>query len=290
MDNLLNTNNTESENWTEIIEPQSSIFDLRLKEVWRYRDLLFLFIRRDFVSVYKQTILGPIWHIIQPLLTTLMFAFVFGGIAGISTEGQPKVLFYMCGVTMWGYFAYTLNATANTFVNNAQIFGKVYFPRLTVPISVAISALISFAIQFVLLIAFYLYYWQQEQVSAPNIWLITLPWLLLIMLIWSLGTGIIISSLTTKYRDLRHAITFGIQLYMYSSPVIYPISTLKPELQKLSMLNPMTSVLETFRFAMLGSGTVSINNLLISTGISLVFFFIGIALFNKVEKTFMDTV
>jgi lipopolysaccharide transport system permease protein len=280
---------TPTDVWTEVIRPQSSLLNLGLRELWKYRGLILLFVKRDFVSIYKQTILGPLWHLIQPLFTTLMFTFIFGRMARLSTDGAPDFLFYMCGVTMWSYFSQTLTSTANTFVNNANIFGKVYFPRLTVPIAVSISSFISFAIQLCLLIIFYLWFILNGSPVKPDLWLLAMPWFLLILALWSLGLGIIVSSMTTKYHDLRHAITFGVQLYMYIS-IIYPTSSLNEDLRFWALLNPLVPVIEAFRYAMLGTGHVSLMYLMIATVTSLVVFLMGIVTFNKVERTFMDTV
>ncbi|EAY31984.1 ABC transporter permease [Microscilla marina] len=281
---------TTEDQWSEIITPKKSWFDLRLNELWQYRDLIVLFVRRDFVAVYKQTILGPLWHIIQPLFTTLVFVLVFGKIAGLSTDGQPAFLFYMCGVTIWNYFASNLNKTSNTFVENQAVFGKVYFPRLTVPVSNVISGLFSFTIQFVLFLIFYLIYYLRGAQLQPNLWLLAIPLFILIMAILSLGLGIIISSLTTKYRDLTMLIGFGVQLFMYASPVIYPMSSLSPKLQYYMQFNPVASILEGFKYAFFGQGIVSINSVGYSLLIAGFVFFIGVALFHRIEKTFMDTV
>ncbi|WP_299456764.1 ABC transporter permease [uncultured Microscilla sp.] len=276
--------------WSEIITPKKSWFDLRLNELWQYRDLIVLFVRRDFVAVYKQTILGPLWHIIQPLFTTLVFVLVFGNIAGLSTDGQPAFLFYMCGVTIWNYFANNLNKTSNTFVENQGVFGKVYFPRLTVPVSNVISGLFSFTIQFFLFLVIYLVFYLRGVSLQPNMWILAIPFFILTMAILSLGLGIIISSLTTKYRDLTMLIGFGVQLFMYASPVIYPMSSLSPKLQYYMHFNPVASILEGFKYAFFGKGIVSYNSLTYSFILAITIFLIGVALFHRIEKTFMDTV
>lgn len=276
--------------WSEIITPKKSWFDLRLSELWQYRDLIVLFVRRDFVAVYKQTILGPLWHIIQPLFTTLVFTLVFGRIAQISTDGQPAFLFYMCGVTIWNYFAGNLTKTSNTFVANQAVFGKVYFPRLTVPVSNVISGLFSFVIQFILFLGFYFVFYLRGANITPNIWILAIPLFVCIMAVLSLGLGIIISSLTTKYRDLTMLIGFGVQLFMYASPVIYPISSLSPDLQFYMQFNPVAPILEGFKYAFFGKGVVSYASLGYSCVLAFTIFFVGVALFHKVEKTFMDTV
>lgn len=280
----------ENQDWTMIIEPQRSLFDLRLGELWRYKDLVSLFVRRDFVSVYKQTILGPLWYLIQPMLTTLTFTVIFGQIANLPTDGLPQFLFYMSGTVVWSYFADCLNKTSNTFVQNAGLFGKVYFPRLAVPISILISNLVTFAIQLTLFIVFMFFFlWTGNRVN-PNWYLLLLPLLILMMAGLGLGFGIIISSLTTKYRDLRFLVQFGVQLMMYATPVIYPVSSIPEKFRWIILANPMTSIVETFRYAFLGAGTVSWNQLLYSFGFMLVVVFLGSIIFNRVEQTFMDTV
>ena len=279
------------EEWTEVISPKKSWFDLRVKELWRYRDLIILFVRRDFIAIYKQTILGPLWHIIQPLLTTITFTIVFGRIAGISTDGQPDFLFYMAGITIWGYFASCLTKTSNVFTANAAIFGKVYFPRLTVPVANVISALIAFGIQMSLFLVVYVGYIIAEAPLKPNIWLLAIPYFVVLMAVLGLGMGIIISSMTTKYKDLVYLVGFGVQLLMYASPVIYPLSVINSERAKFYLsLNPITSVLEGFRYAFFGTGEFTGLMLLQSTLISVVIFLIGLSFFHRIEKTFMDTV
>ncbi|GAB4397538.1 MAG: ABC transporter permease [Microscillaceae bacterium] len=278
------------EDWTEIISPKKSWFDLRLGELWRYRDLIGLFVRRDFVSIYKQTILGPLWHIIQPLMTTLVFTIVFGRIAGISTDGQPQFLFYMAGVTIWTYFATCLSKTSNVFTTNADIFGKVYFPRMTIPVATVISALIAFGIQMVLFLIFFGYYLIMGMSMQANIWLLAIPYFVFLMAVLGLGLGIIISSLTTKYKDLVHLVTFGVQLFMYATPVIYPMSALSETAQFYLSFNPIAPVMEGFRYAFFGAGAFTATMLLYSSLVTLAMFLIGLALFHRVEKTFMDTV
>jgi lipopolysaccharide transport system permease protein len=284
--NLVDQNNT----WTTILRPKRGIFDLRLREVWSARDLIMLFVQRDFVSVYKQTILGPLWYLIQPLLTTIVFTIIFGRIAGLPTDGLPPFLFYMSGTVIWSYFAATFTKSSDTFVSNANLFGKVYFPRLTVPLSISISNLVSFSIQFLLFLAFTVYFWLQGANAQPNLWVLLTPLLLLMLAGMGLGTGIIVSSMTTRYRDLRFLVGFGTQLLMYATPVIYPVSAVPEQLQPLIELNPLTPIVESFRFAYLGSGTVSIYNLLYSLIWTISLLFVGIVIFNRVEATFMDTV
>ena len=277
----------------EIITPKKHLFDVNLKEVWNYKDLLILFVRRDFVAVYKQTVLGPIWFFIQPIFTTLIFTVVFGQLADIPTDGLPQILFYMCGITCWNYFAECLTKTSNTFVANANIFGKVYFPRLVLPISIVISNLLKFAIQFLLFIGFLLFYYLDGAQINPNKFMLLLPFLLILMAGLGLGFGILISSLTTKYRDFQFLLTFGVQLFMYATPVVYPLSLAKEKLGPYSWIaeaNPMTSIVETMKFAFLGQGEFSWYYL----GYSFIFMIttltIGTLVFNKVEQTFMDTV
>jgi len=280
----------QHENWSMIIKPKRHWFDINLKELWAYRDLIALFVRRDFVAKYKQTILGPLWFIVQPLLTTLMFTVVFGKIAKIPTDGLPQMLFYLSGITAWNYFGESLKATSNTFVTNANIFGKVYFPRLTIPVSVVFSNLILFAVQFLFLLIFMLFFYISGANFSPNIYVLLLPVLLILMAGLGLGFGIIISSLTTKYRDLTYLVAFGIQLWMYATPIVYPLSTLSGVYRKAALANPVTSVVETFRYAMLGAGTMNWTYLLYSFGFMIFVLLTGILLFNKVEQSFMDTV
>lgn len=281
------------ENWDEIIKPSSGWFDFNLREIWQYRDLVTLFVKRDFISVYKQTILGPVWYLIQPLLTTIIYTIIFNKIAHISTDGNPAVLFFMANSVAWNYFANCINKTSSTFISNAAIFGKVYFPRLTVPISVILSNLITFVIQFLMFLCFLLYYELHELTRInTNLALAGLltPVLILIMAMFGLGIGIIVSSLTNKYRDLQFLIQFGVQLLMYATPVIYPLSIIPLKYKIYILANPMTSVIETFRYAFLGSGTFNIFQLLYSGLFSFIVFIIGVILFSRIEKSFMDTV
>ena len=273
-----------------IIKPKRHWFDINFKELWKYRDLITLFVRRDFVAKYKQTILGPLWFIIQPLLTTLMFTVVFGKIAKIPTDGLPQMLFYLSGITAWNYFAESLKATSNTFVTNASIFGKVYFPRLAMPISIVVSNLILFAVQFLFLILIMMIFYFSGASFSPNIYILLLPVLLILMAGLGLGFGIIISSLTTKYRDLTYLVAFGIQLWMYATPIVYPLSELSGTFRKAALANPITSIVETFRYAMLGAGTMDWSHLLYSFCFMIGVLLVGVLLFNKVEQSFMDTV
>lgn len=277
-------------NWTTIIKPKTGWFDINLKELLQYKDLITMFVKRDFKTLYKQTILGPLWIIINPLLTTIMFTIVFGNIANISTDGMPQILFYMLGTTVWTYFSTCLTKTSATFTGNAAIFGKVYFPRLVTPISIVVSGLINFAVQFVMFLGFMIYYYIIGAPVCPNIYILMTPLLLVQLALLSLGFGVIISSLTTKYRDLAILVTFGVQLWMYATPVVYPASQIGGTLKTLMMLNPVSPIIESFRYAFLGSGSIPWNFLGISIATTVVVLFIGVILFSRVEKTFMDTV
>jgi lipopolysaccharide transport system permease protein len=280
-----------SERWDLEIKPKRRLLDIDLKELWHYRDLIMLFVKRDFVAQYKQTILGPLWHLMQPVLTTLMFLLVFTRIARLSTDGVPPVLFYITGITLWNYFSTCLTATSNTFVGNASIFGKVYFPRLVMPLSVTISNLIKLGIQFVLVIVAMIYYhFNGFAIQITLNWLM-LPLIVLLMAGIGLGLGIIISSLTTKYRDLSYLLTFAVQLAMYATPVVYPFSFLKDRGHGwLIAWNPLTPIMEGFRYCLYERGTVDFHGLLYSLGFMLVVLTSGVLLFNKVESSFMDTV
>lgn len=283
--------NCEMNNSYEIeITSKRGLFQLDLKEIWNYRDLILLFVKRTFVSQYKQTILGPAWAVIQPLLTTLVFTVVFGGLASLPTDGVPGFLFYMCGTICWNYFSSNITVTSNTFVSNAAIFGKVYFPRLVLPISTVITNLISFSIQLITFLAFWAIYWLNGATICSNWFLLMLPLLLLQMAMLSLGFGVIISALTTKYRDLSMLVGFGVQLWMYATPVAYSSSLIPEKWLWLYMLNPMTPIIEMFRYGFLGAGTVNIVYYLISWCVTILILVFGVLLFNKVEKTFMDTV
>ena len=278
------------ENWTTIIKPKTGWFDINLKELIQYKDLIVMFVKRDFKTMYKQTILGPLWIIINPLLTTLMFTVVFGNIANISTDGMPQIVFYMLGTTVWTYFSSCLTKTSSTFTGNAAIFGKVYFPRLVTPISTVISGLINFGVQFLMFLGFMAYFMIKGSPIEPNLWILITPLLLVQLAALALGFGIIISSMTTKYRDLAVLVTFGVQLWMYATPVVYPASQIGGKLKTLMMLNPVSPIVESFRYAFLGSGSIPWNYLGISVMTTLVVLFAGVVLFSRVEKTFMDTV
>jgi lipopolysaccharide transport system permease protein len=273
-----------------VILPQRGWFDWRLGQLWRYRDLISLFVWRDFVAVYKQTILGPAWHIVRPLLTTVIFTIVFSHIAGLSTDGAPPFLFYMVGNIAWTYFASSLEATSRTFVGNATLLGKVYFHRLVIPVSIVFSYLIAFGLQLgILLVVMAVYVFSGVTIHVTG-WVFLTPILLFILAGYALGAGIIVCALTTRYRDLSYLVTFGVQLLMYLTPVIYPISAVPADYQWLASLNPLVPVFEGFRFAFLGVGTVTPGQLALSFGIMLAVLAAGMMLFTHVERTFMDTV
>ena len=278
--------NTE---WTNVISSEHSLFKLNLKEVWDYRDLVYMFVKRDFVSSFKQTILGPLRFFINPIFTTVVYLIVFGNIANLSTDGAPKILFYLAGVTLWNYFSSSLGGTSNVFVGNAGIFGKVYFPRLVMPITIVISNLMRFGVQFLLFLVVFFYYWYKGEVT-PNWWVLFTPIFILMMSLFALGVGMIFSSLTTKYRDLSMLLSFGISLYMYATPVIYPTSMLSAKIQPYAKYNPLTGIFEGFKYAWMGVGEFNPIMLVYSTIIILILLAIGTVIFNKVEKGFMDTV
>ena len=275
--------------WTETIEAKHSLFDLKLSEVWRYRDLVYMFVKRDFVSSFKQTILGPVWFFINPILTTIVYLVIFGSIANLSTDGAPKILFYLAGVTLWNYFSSCLTGTSGVFTNNSNIFGKVYFPRLVMPLTVVISNLMKFGVQFLLFLIAFFYFLSKDQI-LPNLWIFATPFLIFLMGAFALGVGMIFSALTTKYRDLQMLLGFGVSLYMYATPVVYPLSALSGIWKKLAYYNPLTGIFECFKYGWLGSGDFSAELLLISTAIILFLLAVGTLVFNKVEKSFMDTV
>ncbi len=277
--------------WDLTIEPQNSLFKLNLKDVWRYRDLLGLLVKRDFTSFYKQTILGPLWFFIQPLFTTITFVFVFGNLAGLSTDGLPQPLFYMTGVVMWNYFSECLTKTSTVFKDNANIFGKVYFPRLIMPLSVVTSNLVKLGVQFVMLTLLFAYFiLTQNYTPQLSYFSLLIPIYLILMAAFGLGLGMIISALTTKYRDLSFLVTFGVQLFMYATPVIYPLSAAPEKYKYLISLNPMTPIIEGVRFALLGKGDFSFSALLYTTIVTILILLVGTITFNKVEKSFVDTV
>lgn len=276
--------------WDLTINPHSKWYDLRIKEIFKYKDLLFLFVKRDFVSIYKQTILGPLWFFLQPIITAITFTVIFGNLAKISTDGLPQILFYMCGITLWNYFADTLTKTSDTFSSNANIFGKVYFPRMIAPLSVVVSNLIKLGIQFLLFLGIWIYYLIQSDLIHPNKMLVLIPFLIILIGFMALSFGIIISSLTTKYRDLKFLVTFGIQLMMYASPIVYPLSIVPEKYKWIIVANPVTSIIETFKYAFLGVGEFSWLYLGYSTLFTIILFMIGLVIFHRVEKSFMDTV
>ena len=286
------TSDAAGDDWDLLIQPKAHLLDIKLKEVWKYRDLLWLFVRRDFAAQYKQTILGPLWHFIQPVFTTFMFLIVFGKIANIPTDEVPPILFYMSGITIWNYFAACLNSTSNTFVSNAGIFGKVYFPRLVIPLSTVVSNIIKFGIQFLLLSAAIIFFIAAKDFHFhPDVSLLMIPVLLLMMAGMGLGLGIIVSSLTTKYRDLNILIGFAVQLLMYATPVAYPLSFLKHnKFASWIQWNPLTPIMEAFRYALFQQGSFSAGSLLYSAAFIIVVLFSGLLIFSKVERTFMDTV
>jgi lipopolysaccharide transport system permease protein len=281
----------KDEQWDIIIEPRANFFDIRIKDVWDYRDLLFLFVKRDITAQYKQTVLGPLWHFIQPIFTTIVFVMVFGKIANIPTDGIEPILFYMSGITIWNYFSSCLNATSGTFVANAGIFGKVYFPRLVIPLSTVLSNIVKFGIQFLLLIVAITYFGiRNGSFYFGASWLL-IPVLVIMMAAIGLGAGIIISSLTTKYRDFTVLIGFAVQLLMYATPVAYPLSYLKDKsFISVIQYNPLTPIVEAFRFALFGKGSFDVTHLMYGGAFIIVVLFIGLLIFSKVERTFMDTV
>jgi len=283
----------KSEKWDFIIENKSNSFSLELKEVWRYRDLLTMYVKRDIITFYKQTILGPLWFVIQPVFTTLMFMFVFGGIAGISTDGIPQAVFYLSGLVCWNYFSDCLTKCSDTFNANQQIFGKVYFPRLIVPLSITVSNLIKMAIQFALFLVVYIYYYIKLDSFHINSTILLFPLLILMLGCLGLGFGLIISSMTTKYRDLRFLISFGVQLWMYITPVIYPLSVMKNNYSHymwVIVANPLTSILETFKYGFTGVGVFNWGYLAYSFIFTILILLLGIVTFNRVQKNFMDVI
>ena len=273
-----------------VIKPKNSLFDIDFKELWQYRDLFSMFVKRDIITQYKQTILGPLWFIIQPAITTIMYMVVFGGIAKIPTDGLPQPLFYLAGIVCWQYFADCLNKTSSTFVSNQGIFGKVYFPRLIIPLSNVVSGLLRMGIQFAMFLIVYVYFLFQGVGVAPNIYIFLLPLLVLMLAGLSLGFGILISSMTTKYRDLTLLFGFIVQLWMYATPIIYPLSTMSPKKQWIMALNPITSIVETFKYGTMGVGTFSWGQLAYSFSFMVLLLGVGIVVFNKVQRSFMDTV
>lgn len=279
-----------NDNWTTVIRSRSRWFDIDLPGLWNYRDLIWLFVKRDFVSVHKQTILGPLWYLVQPLVSALIFTVIFGKIAKIPTDGLPPFLFYMAGIVSWNYFAGCMTKTSDTFVGNAALFGKVYFPRLVVPLSVVLSNITAFVIQFLLFIVMLLYFHYTGVDFQPSWWILLTPILIVQMATLGFGIGTLISSMTTKYRDLAFAVGFGVQLWMYATPVVYPLSQVPEKWHWLIALNPMTSIVEIFRYSYLGAGTVNMEMWGLSLGFTLLTLVVGVGVFNRVEKTFIDTV
>jgi lipopolysaccharide transport system permease protein len=280
----------ETENWTTVIKPKTGLFEIDFRELVSFKDLGVMFVKRDIVTQYKQTVLGPLWFFLNPILTTVMYMVVFGGIAKIPTDGLPQPLFYLSGICVWNYFSTCLSKTSSTFITNQGIFGKVYFPRLIMPLSTVVSSLYVFGIQLLLFVAFYVYYLIIGVSVIPTIHILLLPILVIMLAGLSLGFGIIISSMTTKYRDLSILFTFVIQLWMYATPIIYPLSMMSPQKQWIAALNPVTSIVETFRYATLGTGTFSWLQLGYSFAFMCGVLGIGIVVFNKVQRSFMDTV
>ncbi len=282
----------KEDQWDVIIQPSSKWFDFNFKDVWKYKDLILMFVKRDFISQYKQTILGPVWFLIQPVITTLTYIIIFAGIADLSTDGLPPTLFYLSGILFWNYFSSTLLKISETFLSNTNIFGKIYFPRLVVPVSVVISSLLSFSLQFVLLLGTFIFFILFKGYSFNmQLTILLFPYIILLMALLAIGLGGLISSLTIKYRDLRYLVTFGIPLLMYATPVVYPISTIKnTTVAFLLKLNPMTGIIETFRHSFFGTGLFSWEALLYTSIITIALFFLGLSLFNKVEKNFMDSI
>ncbi len=287
----MNNNIDEQKSWDLVIESRSRFFYLNITEIWRYRDLLFLFVKRDFIAQYKQTILGPLWHFISPVFTTLTYTLIFGNIARLSTDGTPQLVFYMCGVTIWNYFSQTLTGTGSTFLANAGIFGKVYFPRLVSPIATLFSKTIQFGIQLAMLICVVSYYYFQGSLGKINLLnLLYLPFVTVLVGLMGLGLGTILSSLTTKYRDINVLVGFGINLLMYATPVIYPLSSVPEKYRFMLEWNPVSPLIEFFRYIFTGIGTFSIFSLGYSFLTTFIILIFGLFVFNRVEKTFMDTV
>ncbi len=282
--------NKLKEDWDLIIKPERSFFHLNIISLFNYRDLVYMFVKRDFVVFYKQTILGPLWYIIQPLVNTIIFTIIFGKVAKIPTDGIPPFIFYLAGNVVWGYFSTCLNLTSNTFVINQALFGKVYFPRLVVPISHVLISLLQFFIQFIIFLLFLTYFYFYGAEVTPNYFIFFLPLLLLQIALLSLGCGTIISALTAKYRDLTFAMTFLVQLWMFATPIVYPLSLIPENYRFFAVLNPMTSIVEIFRGAFLGQSTISLSYILTSIALTLLLLIAGLFLFNRVEKNFMDTV
>lgn len=279
----------ENNKWSEVISSKHVLFSLNLGEVWRYKDLVYMLVRRDFVTTFKQTVLGPVWFFVNPILTTIMFVIIFGRVAKLSTDGAPMIPFYLAGVIMWNYFQTCLTSTSNVFKGNASIFGKVYFPRLVMPLSIVISNLMRFGVQYLLFLGVIIFYVIKGSI-VPNVWILMTPFLIVLMAAFALGAGMIFSSLTTKYKDFSMLLGFGIQLYMYATPVVIPVSSFSEKYRWILEINPLTGVFECFKYGYLGTGDFSINMLIYSTFVIFLILSLGAIIFNKVEKSFMDTV
>ncbi|MGV3697942.1 ABC transporter permease [Flavobacterium sp.] len=281
---------SQSQDWDLVIKGHTSLFDIKFRDLWHYRDLLFLFVKRDFISFYKQTVLGPLWFFIQPIFTTLVFTFIFGNLANIGVDGLPHFLFYLSGITAWNYFADCLTKTSTVFRDNANIFGKVYFPRLIMPLSIVVSNLVRFGVQMILLVGAMVYYYNKFEMPIAVVFF---PFLVVLMALLGLGLGLIITAMTTKYRDLTFLVTFGVQLLMYGTTVIYPLSEAKAKFSSMAWLiemNPMTGIIEAFRYCLLGKGEFTLSSIGYSTAVTVVILFLGIIIFNKTEKNFVDTI
>ncbi len=281
---------TAEDHWDLEIKPQDKLFNLHLKDVWNYRDLLALLVRRDFVSFYKQTIFGPLWFFIQPIFTTILFTLVFNRMGNFSTEGIPAPLFYLCGIIGWNYFAECITKTSTVFRDNSHIFGKVYFPRLIMPLSIVVSNLVRFGVQFLLFIVLFFYYQLNGYSLSPNVFIFLFPVVILLMALLGLGLGLIVTAMTTKYRDLSFLVAFGVQLWMYASPIIYPLSSVPAKFKWIAEINPVSGLIETFRYGFLGSGSFYPGAFAYSVAMSLITFIFGVIIFNKVEKNFLDTI
>lgn len=276
--------------WTEEIKSNDSLFFVNFKEVWLYRDLLLMLVKKEYITFYKQTILGPIWFFIQPILTTIIYILLFGQIAKLSTDGSPQIAFYLSGIALWNYFSESLTKTSSVFKDNAAVMGKVYFPRLIMPLSIVVSGLMKFGIQFGLFILVILYFTFVKETVHPNIWVLATPFLIILMAGFALGAGMIFSALTTKYKDLVFLLSFGIQLLMYATPVVYSISSIPEKYKWILIANPLTGIFECFRYGFLGTGSFEPSSLIVSTLSTLFILTVGVVIFNKVEKSFMDTV
>lgn len=276
--------------WTEEIKSDNSLFSINYKEVWAYRDLLVMFVKKEYITFYKQTILGPIWFFVQPILTTIIYVLLFGQIAKLSTDGSPQIAFYLSGITLWNYFSECLTKTSSVFKDNAAVMGKVYFPRLIMPLSIVVSGLMKFFIQFGLFICVIIYFTFVQGSIHPNVWILATPFLLFLMASFSLGAGMIFSAMTTKYKDLVFLLTFGIQLLMYATPVVYSLGSIPEKYKWILIANPLTGIFECFRYGFLGTGSFEPSSLIMSTIITMIILFTGVVIFNKVEKSFMDTV